>query len=83
MNAPALPALYTPKQASAYLGIAPRTLRALAQAGAIGSVALTPARRAYTADDLAAYVARVRRPATGAGAEEVSIGRVLPNVRTK
>ncbi len=74
--------LYKPKEAAALLHISPRTLRALAAAGAIGSVAVTPARRAYTADDLAAYVARVRRPAVGAGAEEVCIGRVLPNVRT-
>ncbi len=81
MSAP--PPLYSPRDAAAYLGIAPRTLRALTQAGAIGSVAVTPARRAYTADDLASYVARVRRPAAavGAGAEEVTLGRVLSNTR--
>lgn len=73
--------LFTPKEASAYLGISERTLRKLAAAGAITVTAVTPGRRRYTDAALSEYVARVTR---GSGAEdtEVRIGTVIPNTRT-
>ena len=81
MNAP--PRLYTPAEAAAYLGVGRRTLIALTAAGAIGVTRPSPRKPRYTDEALAAYVARVsRRPqAGGTEAEEVVIGRVVPNIR--